>query len=80
MVDGIFERKLIIYILDLTRSSCEKFSFRPSGEPAIPVQRSNQGASVGILRNPDSKKIQTGEKPGPRKNPHSSSRKPGLDL
>ena len=45
-VDGIFEWKFNT-ILDLTRSSCEKYNFRSSDRnrtcgPAIPVQRSDQ--------------------------------------
>jgi hypothetical protein len=30
-LDGIFERKFIIYILILTRNSCRKRNCRPSG-------------------------------------------------
>ena len=45
---------IFIHLLNLTRSSCEKCNFRPSGRnptcgPAIPLQRSNQLSYRGQL-------------------------------
>ena len=47
----INECKCYIHLLDLTRNSCEKCNFRSLAgiEPAIPVQRSNQGAIVAFF-------------------------------